>query len=75
MPKIKRFRVTDPNGLTETCSYDTIDEVVADLKSNKRDLSLSTYYVECLVDNIEIEADELLKAWDEGERPGDLQMF
>ena len=30
---------------------------------------------EDLEDDIEIEADELLRAWDEGERPEDLQMF
>lgn len=72
---IKRFKVTDPSGRTETKRYDTIKEVIEDLKSSKRDLSLQRYYVECLVDEIEIEADELLKAWDEGERPGDLQMF
>jgi hypothetical protein len=31
--------------------------------------------VECLVDEIEIEADELIAAWLEGERPEDLQFF
>ena len=75
MATIKRFKVTDPSGRTETMRYDTIKEVVSDLKSSKRDLSLQRYYVECLVDEIEMEADDLLKAWDEGERPEDLQMF
>ena len=75
MAIIKRFKVRDASGMKETMRYDTIKEVIADLKSNKRNLSLERYYVECLVDEIEMEADELLKAWDEGERPVDLQMF
>lgn len=73
--KIKRFKIIDPSGRTPNERYDTIEQVVHDLKSEKRDLSLQTYYIECLEDEIEIEADELLRAWDEGERPMDLQMF
>ncbi len=72
---MRRFKIIDPSGRTENSSYNTIKEVVDDLQSNKRDLSLQTYYVECLVDEIEIEADELLQAWANGERPEDLQMF
>ena len=72
---IKRFKLTDPSGRTETARYDTIKEVISDLQSSKRDLSLQRYYVECLIDEIEIEADELMKYWDDGERPEDLQMF
>lgn len=71
----KRFKITDPSGRTETSRYDTIKEVVKDLQSNKRDLSLQNYYVECLEDDIRIDADELLKAWDEGERLEDLNFF
>lgn len=72
---MKRFKIIDPSGRTENTTHDTIEEVVKDLLSDKRDLSLQTYYVECLVDDIEIEADELINAWKEGERPEDLQMF
>jgi hypothetical protein len=72
---MKRFKIIDPSGRTENTRYNTIKEVVEDLLSNKRDLSLQKYYVECLVDDIEIEADELIAAWKEGERPEDLQMF
>jgi hypothetical protein len=71
----KRFKITDPSGRTENTVFSTIKEVINDLKSSKRDMSLQTYYVECLVDEIEIEADELIAAWNEGERPEDLQMF
>lgn len=72
---MKRFKIIDPSGRTENTTHETIKDVVNDLQSNNRDLSLQTYYVECLNDEIEIEADELLKAWNEGERPEDLQMF
>jgi hypothetical protein len=72
---MKRFKIIDPSSRTENTRYNTIKEVVADLLSTKRDLSLQTYYVECSVDDIEIEADELIAAWNEGERPEDLQMF
>jgi hypothetical protein len=72
---IKRFKIIDPSGRTENSRYYTIKEVIEDLQSNKRDLSLQNYHVECLIDEIEIEADELLEAWGEGERPEDLQMF
>jgi hypothetical protein len=71
----KRFKIVDPSCRTENSRYDTIKEIVADLQSNKRDLSLQSYYVEDLEDDIEITADELLQAWNEGERPEDLQMF
>lgn len=72
---MKRFKIIDPSGRTENTKYNTIKEVVEDLQSNKRDLSLQNYWVECLVDDIEVDADELLQAWKEGERPEDLQMF
>jgi uncharacterized UBP type Zn finger protein len=72
---MKRFRIIDPSGRTENTRHSTIKEVVEDLLSKNRDLSLQTYYVECLEDEIEIEADELIKAWNEGERPEDLQFF
>jgi hypothetical protein len=72
---MKRFKITDPSGRTSPSWHDTIEEVVNELQSPNRDLSLQTYYVECLVDDIEINADELINAWREGERPEDLQMF
>jgi hypothetical protein len=72
---MNRFEIIDPSGRTENTKHNTIKEVVADLLSTKRDLSLQKYYVECSVDDIEIEADELIAAWNEGERPEDLQMF
>ena len=72
---MKRFKIVDPSGRTETTMHSTIKEVVDDLRSSKRDMSLQTYYVECAVDEIEIEADELIDAYDRGETPEDLQFF
>ena len=72
---MKRFKIIDPSGRTENTRYSSLKEVVDDLKSNKRDMSLQTYYVECAVDDIEIEADELIKAYNRGETPEDLQFF
>ncbi len=72
---MKRFKIIDPSRRTENTRYASIKEVVSDLLSSKRYLSLQNYYVECSVDDIEIEADELIAAWKEGERPEDLQMF
>jgi hypothetical protein len=75
MSNIIRFKITDPSGRTETSRYETIREVVDDLKSNKRDTTFQTYHIEDMADEMEIDSDELLKAWDQGERPEDLQMF
>ena len=72
---MKRFKIIDPSGRTGNTPHSTIKEVVEDLQNSKRDLSLQTYFVECLTSRIEIQADELLQAWSEGERPEDLQMF
>jgi hypothetical protein len=72
---MKRFKIVDPSGRTGNTLYSTLKEVVDDLKSGKRDMSLQTYYVECAVDEIEIEADELIDAYNRGETPEDLQFF
>ena len=72
---MKRFKITDPSGRTETTKHDTIEEVVENLLSPKCDLSSQNYYVECCIDDIEIDAEELITAWKEGERPKDLQFF
>ena len=72
---MKRFKIIDPSGRTENTRYNTIKEVVDDLFSSKRDSSLQNYYVECSVDDIVMEAEELIVAWIGGERPEDLQMF
>jgi hypothetical protein len=72
---MERFKIIDPSGRTSNTRYETLKEVVEDLLSSKRDLSLQKYYVECSVDDIEIEADDLIAVWNDGERPEDLQFF
>jgi len=72
---MKRFRIIDPSGRHETTKHDTILEVIKELDKRRDNVCLETYYVECLIDDIEINADELISAWLEGERPEDLQMF
>lgn len=72
---MKRFRIIDPSGRRETTKHDTIIEVIKELNSSSCNLSLQNYFIDCVIDDIEISADELLEAWRDGERPEDLQMF
>jgi len=69
----KRFKITKSSDILFR-SHE-LQEVVKWLQDNPDEVSLNTLYVECVQDDIEIEADDLLKAWSEGERPEDLQMF
>lgn len=72
---MKRFKIIDPSNRTFNTKYDTLEEVVKDLTSSDRDYPQQTYYIECLVDDIIINAEDLIEAWNEGERPQDLQFF
>lgn len=72
---MNRFVITAPFGYAAPTYHKTIEEVVKQLKSKKCGISLNTYYVDCLIDDIQITADELLQVWEEGERPQDLQFF
>jgi len=72
---MNRFKLIDPSGRTENKTFKTIKEVVKELLSENRDASLQKYFIQCLIDDIEIDSDELLMAWKDGERPEDLQMF
>jgi hypothetical protein len=72
---MKRFKIIDPSGRIGNTKHDTIIEVIKELDKRRDNVCLDTYYVECLIDDIEINADELISAWLEGERPEDLQMF
>jgi hypothetical protein len=76
MPTLtKRFRIKDPSGRREMTKHETLSEVVATLTSGSCDIENQYYYIECVIDDIEIPADELLESWKSGERPEDLQMF
>jgi hypothetical protein len=72
---MNRFMISAPYGYQKPTYHKTIEEVVNQLKSKACDTSLNTYYITCLIDDIEITADELLQVWEEGERPEDLQFF
>lgn len=67
-----RFQVFTPDR-TKVYKADTLQQIVEWLLT--KDMSLEEYWIEDLKDDIEVIADELLSAWNEGERPRDLQMF
>lgn len=41
----------------------------------KQDMGLYSFFVECIADEIEIDADEFMSAFRDGECPEDLQFF
>ncbi len=65
------------NGILEdtVLRCDTITEVIEWCNKNEEKAILDNYMVECKVDEIEIQTDELMEAWARGERPLDLSMF
>lgn len=71
--KIKRFRIFDYEryilfkGTTTRECYDFI--------KNKLDLRFGVYWIEDVVDDIELPVREFFEAFEEGECPGDLQFF
>ena len=72
---MKRFRITEDLGFEEiVAKFDTISEVVKYVYS-REDITPAYLNVECLEDDIKIDCDELLGAWEDGERPEDLQFF
>ena len=77
MKHTKRFRIWLSNGIQRTTEarFDTISEVIRWCQDNEEKAMLDPYWVECLVDEIEVQTDELMEAWARGERPEDLQMF
>ena len=68
----KRFRVKNYRDEI-VFKADTTQEIYEFLE--RQDLGLNSYLIECLVDDIEIDADEFLEAFRDGECPGDLQFF
>ena len=72
---MNRFKIIDPSGRRTTTTHKTINEVIKMLNSSSCDIEWQTYYIECSIDEIQITSDELLDAWNNGERPDDLQMF
>lgn len=71
---MKRFRILNHDqSRSVVYKCETTQEVYEYLL--KQDRGLNRFIIECVVDDMEVEADEFMTAWEEGERPGDLQMF
>lgn len=80
----KRFRVFDIEREVMFCKRDTLMECVIALQSNwsiyKTRVSEGgspslDFMIDDVQDDIEVNWVDLMEAWDEGERPEDLQMF
>jgi hypothetical protein len=73
--EIKRFRVRGKGLIDDHILYEssTTQECYEFLK--KQDMGLNSYMVECVVDDIEVDADDFMEAFRSGESPGDLQFF
>jgi hypothetical protein len=68
---MKRFRILENKIVIE--KFNTLQMCVNWLK--KQELGLHNYYVECVKDDIEVHADDIIDAFKDGERPMDLQFF
>lgn len=82
--KTKRFRVFDIEEQKLICKCDTVAECVSKLQKFwlqfKADPSNGgspylDFMIDDVQDDIEINWVDLMNAWDDGERPEDLQMF
>ena len=69
---MKRFRVLDFQR-NVVFKSETTEACFKYLKT--QDMGLSSFSVEDVVDDIEVDADDFVKAFDDGEDPGDLQFF
>ena len=68
---MKRFRVSENLDFERiVAKFDTLQEVV-DYCYSRKDISPSYLNVECLEDDIKIDCDELLGAFEDGECPMD----
>lgn len=71
MSSISRFRITQERDIIFRCH--TMNEIY-DWLQNKADM-YKQYWVEDIIDDIEVDADEVMSAYREGEIYGDLQGF
>ena len=72
---MKRFKIWKASTREPLFHADTIAECVEFAqKENEKD-SPDDMWIECREDDIEIPVSELLEAWEDDERPKDLQMF
>lgn len=73
MNNIKRFRIFDADGQQLIGKYDTTEEVYN--AGLQLDRGLAYYFIDCVVDDIEVPLDDFMAVWEDGERPEDLQFF
>lgn len=70
--KTLRFKITtESNDIVS--KHETTEQVYSTLL--KLDTSLNRYFITDVYEDIEVDADDFVQAWQDGERPGDLQMF
>lgn len=69
---MKRFKIKNERNLVVFMS-DSLPECVEWVRNN--DTGLNDYYIEDVKDDIEVDAAEILLAFDEGEHYFDLQAF
>lgn len=74
MKEIKRFRLWDIENQAVILRTDSLEECALEILK-KDSLIWSEFFVEDLIDDIEVNCEELMSVWESGERPGDLQMF
>lgn len=70
--EITRFRIFDSYHQSRKFEADTLVEIW-DWLSKHGDIE--NYFIDDVVDDIEVTADDFMAAWENGERPKDLQMF
>lgn len=67
----KRFRIFDIENQSCPAKFDTTEECYKFLKDKDRE----NFFVDCVIDDIEVDAERFCEAFDDGELPGDLQFF
>lgn len=74
---VHQFAIIRPNCTEDAvvAKFHTIEECVKWGQSNDYALSLDRHMIEDRGEDIEIDIEELLEAWAQGERPLDLTMF
>lgn len=70
----KRFRVFNRELQSSPFRADTTKEIFDWLKKQDS-LLIGDLFIDCTVDDIEVDAQEFIDVWEQGERPGDLQFF
>lgn len=73
MAEIKRFRIFNSDEQILVGKYATTLEAYGAMK--KLNHGLAHYFIDDVVDDIEVSSDEFIEAFERGEHPIDLQRF